>query len=333
MRADLHTMEQVDLYLQGKMTGEQLRQFENTLAANPELQSLVTDQQLLIQTVNRKALMAEIHAVAGIGGAPWYANPFVAVTGAALVIGGVSTLIYFMSADAENETSVLANEQTTPVDSPALTGNQTSSDNTYYAYQDSAAGTEDQAEPAFSHQSANTNPVTDHVSANSNIQTDNNPADRLVVQANDATDQASDVVDTKDTENRVSKNRIASYPKGDLALKEFIKDNMRFPGTAREKKISGNVKVKFLVTPEGTRTSIEASCFNMRDENDKPLSSAQVVLNQKIANLFEREAERIVRIMPIWIPATDSQGNAVLAPVELYFNFSLKDGNSVYRLD
>ena len=36
--------------------------------------------------------------------------------------------------------------------------------------------------------------------------------------------------------------------------------------------------------------------------------------------------------MPSWEPATDSQGNPVLSPVMLYFNFSLVDGITVYQL-
>ncbi|MBK8927982.1 MAG: hypothetical protein IPM74_19295 [Crocinitomicaceae bacterium] len=80
---------------------------------------------------------------------------------------------------------------------------------------------------------------------------------------------------------------------------------MRFRNRKREK-ISGNVKVKFLVSEGGECTNIEANCFHLTDENDKPLNITQVLFNQKVANLFEREAARIVRIMPAWMPATDS---------------------------
>ncbi len=101
MRADLNTMEKIDQYLQGKLSGSELSQFESELVSNPELQNLVSNQQLFIQTVNRKALLAEIHAVAGIGGAPWYANPWVAISGVVIVGGIIAGTIYYTSDDSE----------------------------------------------------------------------------------------------------------------------------------------------------------------------------------------------------------------------------------------
>jgi hypothetical protein len=332
MRADLHTMEQIDLYLQGKMAGEELRQFENILSSNPELKSMVNDQQLLIQTVNRKALLAEINMVAGIGGSPWYANPFVAATGVALVVGGIVATVYFMSDSAETQNTPLANEETITPDASENTLKMGDAKQTYYADSTSVSVNENQPQQYVS--------TNNHVSDNrmepeyfeAHTPDLNNQADHLSQHADDQVDHIADQYEGDD--GHTARNRMASFPMGDQALKEFIHENMRFPGTAKEKKISGNVKVKFLVTSEGTRTNIEANCFNLRDENDKPLTSTQVMLNQKIANLFEREAARIVRIMPTWVPATDSQGNPVLTTAELYFNFSLKDGNSVYyRLD
>ena len=128
------------------------------------------------------------------------------------------------------------------------------------------------------------------------------------------------------------KNKLARFPKGDLAMKEFVRNNLVYPRTAMDKEIQGNVRVKFLVDNQGRITEIESECFNLRDVNDKPLNSGQMILNQKIIKLFENKAEQFVRIMPSWEPATDSQGNPVLSPVMLYFNFSLVDGITVYQL-
>jgi len=331
MRADLHTMEQIDLYLQGKLAGEELRHFENTLAANPELQTMVQNQQLLIQTVNRKALLAEIHVVAGIGGTPWYANPFVAIAGVAIAVGGIATAIYLMSDVAVNEEVITANEQILQPDSPELNENNTNADHTFYVNADSVSVAENPSEHYTTHHTHSTADGDEPDYFEAHTPNLNNQADQLSQHADDYSDYVAD--HDYETAEHISRTRMAAFPKGELALKDFVAENMRFPGTAKEKRISGNVKVKFLVTPEGTRTNVEANCFNLRDEYDKPLTSTQIMLNQKIANLFEREAARIVRIMPTWTPATDSQGNPVLAPVELYFNFSLKDGNSVYSLD
>lgn len=335
MRADLHTMEQIDLYLQGKMSGEELRQFENILSSNPELQSLVGDQQLLIQTVNRKALLAEINAVAGIGGAPWYANPFVAATGVALVVGGIITTIYLMSDTTEIADTPVVNPENNLSETAESGKNYTHEGQVFYTDSASFSDSENQPEDHVSNSNHSSERIIEPEYSEAYPPVLLNQADQLSLHADDQADHiVADREQEKQEENYVVKNRMAMFPMGDEALKDFIQENMRFPGTAKEKKISGNVKVKFLVTPEGIRTNIESHCFNLRDENDKPLTSAQVMLNLKIARLFEREATRIVRIMPTWIPATDSQGNSVLAAVELYFNFSLKEGNSVYyRLD
>lgn len=325
MRADLHTMEKIDQFLTGKLSGSELSQFKSEMAANPELQNLVNDQQLLIQTVNRKALLAEIHLVAGVGGAaPWYANPWIAGTGAIIVAGTIAATIYYSTTEPENPQNILA------LTEQELTDSTTTETINYndLAYIDSSSSVDQSTSKHVRITDGSNYPSPDPAVCDNSELADNQTLNFDGPDNND-TKGETQVSDT-DLKNR---NRKASYPKGDIAMNEFIDKYMRFPGTAKEKKLSGNVKVKFLVTDDGQRTTLEAKCFAMRDEYDKPLSNAQFVFNQKIANLFERESERIVRIMPLWIPATDSAGNPVLTPVEIYFNFSLKDGISVYRLD
>ena len=330
MRADLHTMEQIDLYLQGKLQGSELSQFQNKLASNPELQSLVNDQQLLIQTLSRKALLAEINAVAGIGGMAWYANPWAGIGGAALVIGGITAAVYF-SSDNNPETNEQSEIITQNFDSTLVEDTIVEDGTTYFVMEDGERIVPDI--PQNKHLVNNNSNEENNASNQYNTSEESDQHLNHTNENNSYVTSTPDDVQKNDYSETLDRNRIASFPKGDAALKSFIDENMRFPGTAKEKKISGNVKVTFLVTSEGTRTNIESTCFNLRDENDKPMNSTQMVLNQKISNLFEREAARVVRIMPVWIPATDSQGNAVLSTQELYFNFSLKNGNTAYRLD
>jgi outer membrane biosynthesis protein TonB len=328
MRADLHTMEKIDQYLQGKLSGSELNQFESELASNPELQNLVSNQQLFIQTVNRKALLAEIQAVAGLGGAPWYANPWVAVSSIAIVGGIIAATIYYTSNESENPENTIALTETTVQDS-SLT--ETINYNEI-AFDDSTLtiitnpNTKEKRKTTSSEKvnSENSGPVVCDEGVEAYADEKNHAVSIDNVVKNELQGDGSDV------KNR---NRKASYPKGSVSMNEFVDKYMRFPGTAKEKKLSGNVKVTFLVTESGARTEIESTCFAMRDQNDKPLTNTQFVFNQKIANLFEREAERIVRIMPEWIPATDSGGNPVLTTAEIYFNFSLHEGISAYRLD
>ncbi len=327
MRADLHTMEKIDQYLQGKLSGSELSQFESELAANSKLQNLVSNQQLFIQTVNRKALLAEIHAVAGIGGAPWYANPWVAISGVVLVGGIIAGTIYYTSDDSENPENTIAITETTIQDSvntEAINYNEIAFDDSTQTI--ITATKKDKVVSGKSEliNTDQTDPVVCDEATDGYIAEINSDNKVDYQQKSEAQN------DDSDAKNR---NRKTSYPKGSSAMNDFVDKYMRFPGTAKEKKLSGNVKVTFLVTESGERTEIQSTCFAMRDQNDKPLTNTQFVFNQKIANLFERESERIVRIMPQWIPATDSGGNPVLTPAEIYFNFSLKDGISAYRLD
>lgn len=338
MRTDLHQLEQIDNYLNGAMTGEELRAFESQLAVNPDLKQALQEQQLFIQTVNRKALLAEINAIAAGGATPWYANSYLAATGSIIAVGAIATGIYFVTSDseggssvnvpAENNIETLAHAEipekqpsTFMVDRDTMiasTPTQTSSIRQNSHNNSPSANSNFQASPNTQHTAAIVAPVTssdvihDQTSNNRNVHTD--PAEEVSFS------------------DRSNINRMASFPNGDIAMRDFITENMRFPGSAREKELSGNVRVSFLVTPEGNRTHIVATCFSMRDKNDKPLNATQMMLNQRIANLFEREAARIIRIMPIWEPATDSQGNPVSAEMEIHFNFSLKEGNSVYQL-
>lgn len=49
----------------------------------------------------------------------------------------------------------------------------------------------------------------------------------------------------------------AAYPGGDLALRKFIAENIRYPEMAKENDIQGTVYVRFLVDKDGSVTGIE----------------------------------------------------------------------------
>ena len=326
MRADLNTMEQTDLYLQGKMSATESSLFESNMAQNPELNALVQDQQLLIQMVNRKAILAEINAVVGGGSVAWYANPYITFGGLGLIVAVVASMVYLNSEPvAENTTSV---EKENVV--AENTGVPVSPEDVAIMPLDSLLeeenGVGEKQKNRIDKPFANTTPEEDN--GQKTLLPDDikdNGAD-ISDNTNNAGAKAGDLLIKK------GKNKLARFPKGDLAMKEFVRNNLVYPRTAMDKEIQGNVRVKFLVDNQGRITEIESECFNLRDVNDKPLNSGQMILNQKIIKLFENKAEQFVRIMPSWEPATDSQGNPVLSPVMLYFNFSLVDGITVYQL-
>lgn len=333
MRADLQTMEQIDLYLQGKLSGDALRNFETQMATDPALHTMVNDQQLLIQTVSRQALLAEINAVAGVGGTPWYANPWAGIAGVTIIAGSIGLGVY-LSGDDSPEQPTENHElmvESIADDSSSVNEYTIYAENAILASDDDSVIPENDYHQTIIHKEGVIKPdVKTDDSRDAITHTGN---EETVSGTNNQNHIVSNTHEEVNDSKSVSRNHLASFPKGDNALREFIGENMRFPGSAKEKELSGNVRVTFLVNTLGQRTNIEAECFNMRDKNDKPLSATQFMFNQKIAHLFEREAARIIRIMPLWEPATDSNGNAVDSAVEMYFNFSLEEGTSYYNLN
>lgn len=74
----------------------------------------------------------------------------------------------------------------------------------------------------------------------------------------------------------------ASFPGGDEAMNEFISKNIRYPMTAHKAGIQGRVAVRFLVRETGVLDSIS--------------------IVRKSDPLLDKEALRLVKSMPKWIP-------------------------------
>ncbi|MBQ5723844.1 MAG: energy transducer TonB [Muribaculaceae bacterium] len=74
------------------------------------------------------------------------------------------------------------------------------------------------------------------------------------------------------------------FPGGDLALMEWIKQNMVYPQEAIAKGIEGRVIVKFTVEEDGTVTNGE--------------------IMKGVDPLLDNEALRLVSIMPKWSPGS-----------------------------
>lgn len=329
MRADLQTMEQIDLYLQGKMSATESSLFESSMAQNPELSAMVQDQQLLIQMVNRKAMLAEINAVVGGGSVAWYANPYITFGGLGLLVAAVVTLVY-VNSEVSSEAPIIAETEIKVNDNNSIDQPEMAET---VLFVDSISVDENDDRKNKKNSSENMNSILPDEPENYHK--------KNVVMV-DAKDYGTNDVIKENTNNagvnagdvRVKKvkNKKAKFPKGDIAMTDFASNNLVYPRTALDKQLQGNVRVKFLVDNQGLISEIAPDCFNLRDVNDKPLNAGQMILNQKIIKLFENKAEQFVRIMPAWEPATDSQGNPILSVVTLYFNFSLTDGIVVYQI-
>ena len=111
------------------------------------------------------------------------------------------------------------------------------------------------------------------------------------------------VVYVKDVEQSLlvtSVENPAEYPGGVSALKDFLRDNLRYPEKATKKGLEARVIVQFWIETDGTVSRVAV----LSDPNP----------------IFDKEAVRLIRSMPKWKPATQ-RGNPVALRYTLPVDF------------
>ena len=94
----------------------------------------------------------------------------------------------------------------------------------------------------------------------------------------------------------------ASFPGGPVELMKWIKNNVEYPQTSIEMNEQGRVFLSFIVERDGSITNVK--------------------VERGISADIDREAKRVVRKMPKWIPG-ESAGRAVRARCRMPINFIL----------
>ena len=89
--------------------------------------------------------------------------------------------------------------------------------------------------------------------------------------------------------------QMPSFPGGSQKLKEFIEENLRYPKELEESCVQGRVIVRFIV------------------ERNGKLSNVKVV--KSVDPVLDKEALRIVKLMPRWIPGRQ---NGITVRVKFY---------------
>ena len=89
--------------------------------------------------------------------------------------------------------------------------------------------------------------------------------------------------------------QMPSFPGGTQKLKEFIEENLRYPKELEESCVQGRVIVRFIV------------------ERNGKLSNVKVV--KSVDPVLDKEAIRIVKLMPRWIPGRQ---NGITVRVKCY---------------
>lgn len=339
MRSDLEQIAQIDQYLSGKMSPDQMTAFEAQINADPALKSLVQDQQLLIQTIGRKAMMAEINTVAGLavgaaagsgataagwGLTQWILAGLVAV---GATVGGVA--IY--NATSSEQTESVQETKQHSEENNLLTDN-TFDTSEYFAYVPAVdnEGMEDESDDAAYEENERTvyDPAEDR-----SLFDMRDPLNEFgnVHHVNTVLDQEenTEVAET-DHSSGIVRNRKASYPGGHLALQKWFEKNLMYPGTAKEDQVQGTIRVRFHVKETGEIEIVDSECIQLLDESDKLIDGWRRVKYRKAIKYFRRNAERAFRICPEWIPATNTNGTSVLSEQVWYVKYNLNDKTEVY---
>lgn len=104
---------------------------------------------------------------------------------------------------------------------------------------------------------------------------------------------------------KVSQNKrevSPEFPGGITALVQFLSKNLKFPTVCKEQKIQGKVLVKFTVKSDGSISNIRVT--------------------KSVDPYLDKEAVRVVKSMPRWIPGTQD-GKPVNVEYTLPITFKL----------
>ena len=109
-----------------------------------------------------------------------------------------------------------------------------------------------------------------------------------------------------EVENKVFEvvEQQASFPGGDAALFRYLNDNLKYPAVAQENGVQGRVTVSFVVERDGSITDLK--------------------VERGVDPSLDREAMRVVRGMPHWIPGKQN-GNTVRSRFRLPVTFKLSN--------
>jgi protein TonB len=95
----------------------------------------------------------------------------------------------------------------------------------------------------------------------------------------------------------------ATFPGGAAAMKQFLADNIVYPDIAKELGDQGKVFIEFVVEKDGSIT--------------------QIKILRGVSKEIDREAKRVVAMMPRWVPA-QTKGESVRARCRIPISFILQ---------
>jgi protein TonB len=94
----------------------------------------------------------------------------------------------------------------------------------------------------------------------------------------------------------------AGFPGGSNAMKKWIQENVVYPDMAMQMGDQGKVYLSFVVEPDGSVTNVQ--------------------VQRGVSDELDREAKRVVRKMPKWVPG-EAKGKAVRTRCRLPITFTI----------
>ena len=96
------------------------------------------------------------------------------------------------------------------------------------------------------------------------------------------------------------------FPGGKKALMQFLDKNVQYPDAAQNYDVEGQVIMTFFVNEDGSLSDISARDCKINRFNTTKFSqeteSKQKELKEQFAKLFAKEAYRVIKKMPKWVP-------------------------------
>ena len=124
-------------------------------------------------------------------------------------------------------------------------------------------------------------------------------------QSADSVRVKNDTTGTKKTVGEIAKT-LPQFPGGQKALKQFFEKNVRYPEAAQDYDVEGQVIMTFFVNEDGSLSDISARDCKINRFNTTKFSqeteSKQKELKEQFAKLFAKEAYRVIKKMPKWVP-------------------------------
>ena len=114
-----------------------------------------------------------------------------------------------------------------------------------------------------------------------------------------------------------------SFPGGNRALQDFLRQNLRYPPTAQAYGVSGRVIMQFVIDSVGYVSNIKHVKDFLKYDTlllCRESEARQIQLKEQIARQLEDECVRVITLMPRWAPGK-MNGKAVNIKYNLPFKF------------